>query len=76
LVACAQPDSYCPAAPKPAAVKRAATKSAAEDKTADAKPPAAKAAVKAPVAARHGNPVGRIQAAVAAAVSDPEWHEF
>ncbi len=74
--------AHKPAAPKPVAIKAAAAKSTAEDKTAEAKPPAAKPpaakppAAKPTAAARHGNPVGRMQAAVAAAVSDPEWQEF
>ncbi len=74
--------AHKPAAPKPAAIKAVAAKSTAEDKTAEAKPPAAKPpaakplAAKPAAAARHGNPVGRMQAAVAAAVSDPEWQEF
>jgi methyl-accepting chemotaxis protein len=81
-----------PAAPKPVAAKTGTTRSSGEDKTTEAKtaeaktaeaktaevkipetkPPAAKAAV----TARRNNPVGRMQAAVAAAVNDPEWQEF
>jgi methyl-accepting chemotaxis protein len=70
------------AAPKPAAAKTVTTRSNGEDKAAEAKtaeaktpetkPPAAKAAA----TARRNNPVGRMQAAVAAAVSDPGWQEF
>jgi methyl-accepting chemotaxis protein len=55
-----------PAAPKPVAAKAVAPK--ADETTA----PAAKAVV----GARRSNPVGRMQASIAAAVKDPEWQEF
>ncbi len=60
-----------PITPKAGAGKIVANKPA-EAKAPDAKPSPPKPAA----AARHGNPVGRMQAAVAAAVSDPEWQQF
>jgi hypothetical protein len=59
-------------APKPANAK-AVTPKSAETKAAYAKAPAP---AKMPAAAHRANPVGRMQAAVAAAVGDPKWQEF
>ena len=58
-------------APKPANIK-AVTPKSAETKAA----PTKTAPAKAPAAAHRSNPVGRMQAAVAAAVGDPQWQEF
>lgn len=58
-------------APKPANIK-AVTPRSAETKAGPLKTTPAKA----PAAAHRSNPVGRMQAAVAAAVGDPQWQEF
>jgi methyl-accepting chemotaxis protein len=62
-------------APKPANIK-AVTPKSAETKAVPPKTAPATAPAKAPAAAHRGNPVGRMQAAVAAAVGDPQWQEF
>ncbi len=63
-------------APRSANTRAVAPKAAEPKVTAPKTTPAKTATVKAPAAAHRSNPVGRMQAAVAAAVGDPQWQEF
>ncbi|MGB6443825.1 MAG: methyl-accepting chemotaxis protein [Xanthobacteraceae bacterium] len=70
------PAKHSLARPEAPAPKRAKVKAVTPKSVQTKAAPPKTAPVIAPAAAHRGNPVGRMQAALAAAVSDPQWQEF